>query len=103
MEYIKLTHDEKIFGGKTLLTSQINIIKITKKIKEYQELRNEETATKIILRRKIAEILDELKNLKKILPKEKEQKEITKKTDKKRRQDLELEIEEIKRKIEKLQ
>jgi len=103
MEYVKLTHDEKILGKKVLLTSQINIIRITKRIKKYQELRNEETAAKIILKRKVAEIIDELKNLKKILPKEKNPKEIKEKTDQKRHKDLELEIEEIKRKIERLQ
>jgi len=104
MEYIKLTHNEEILGKKILLTSQVNFLKSQKRIKEYQKLRNEEIATKIVLRRKIAEALDELKILKKILPKEEGELKIpVKKTSQKRRQDLELEIEEIRRKIERLQ
>ncbi len=107
MKYVKLNHSEKIFGEKDLLNSQVDILNLVKKIQNYRHLRNQELAAKILLRKKIAEILDELKILDKTLPKPKElgnkEGKMKRRTGKERRQDLESEIEEIRRKIERLQ
>jgi len=103
-EYVKMTDSEKIFGAKSLLHSQVSLLNSVKHIQEYNRLRNEELAIKILLKKKLAEFDDGLKVLEKVMPKmakEKEEEEVRKDSVKKR-MSLESELEEIRRKIEKL-
>ena len=79
---------------------------IMKRYQRYKELRKQELALKGILRRKITEIMEEIKIADRVLPHVKaektEEERITNFPVKKRR-DLETEIEDIKRKILRLQ
>jgi len=102
-EYVLLKNSEKISGAKNLLHSQVSLLNSVKYIQEYNRLRTEELAIKILLKKKIAELEDELNILEKVIPKVKEKTEgEEKKVSVKKRIDLETEIEEIRRKIEKL-
>lgn len=106
MEYVRLSHSEEIFGQKNLLSAQIDCLNLVKKFGEYNKIRQQETAAKIFLKRKVAEAMDELKILEKLMPKVKDESNESNEIDKpaqKKRQSLELEIEEIRRKIERLQ
>lgn len=105
MEYVKILDSEKTYAKKTLLMSQMETLSIMKRYQKYKELRRQELALKSILKRKIGEINEEIKIIDRTLPRMKEKTEEEEKitiTPKKRR-DLEAEIEEIKRKIERLQ
>ena len=109
------------YGETTLLQSQLNLINLLKQYQEYEKLRKEEIFLKIDLKKKIGEAGEFLGHLSKILPesklleeqkkKEEIHKEITKEiksttqTPKKKESKLSLdqEIEEIRKKLEKLQ
>lgn len=105
-EYVKLANSEKVFGAKSLLQSQVFLLNTIKNIRNYNSLRNEELAVKILLRRKLSEIEEALKVLDKVMPKLKDSEDAEgddkKKTSVKKRMDLESEIEEIRRKIDRL-
>ncbi|NCN99459.1 hypothetical protein COU62_00175 [Candidatus Pacearchaeota archaeon CG10_big_fil_rev_8_21_14_0_10_35_219] len=104
-EYVKLNRSEKIMGQKDLLNCEVLLLDSIKRMQNYKELRKEELAAKIVLKKKANEAVDEIKVLEKVLPKTKDTKdeeEPKKKTSTERRQDLELEIDEIMRKIETL-
>ena len=105
MEYVKLDYSEKIGGQKDILNSEVLLLDTIKRSQNYKELRKEELAAKILLKKKALEAIDQIKVLKKVLPKThtQEKEEPEKRTNKERRQDLELEIDEILRKIERLQ
>ena len=106
MEYIQLDPSEQLFGKRSLLQSQMDLLNIIKRYQRYSLLRKEELALKVLLRKKINELWEEIKHLEKVLPHVKhikEQKTIEKKVLPKKRSELELEIEEISRKLETLQ
>lgn len=66
--HIRLKHEEALQSKKDLLTSEMDLLKITKRIKQYRTLRTEELQTKLKLHRKIGEMLTSMKKLQKILP-----------------------------------
>jgi hypothetical protein len=68
-EYVKCTRPEVIYGEKNLLHAEIDILQLTKHLKEYQKWRREEFIHKIVLKNKIDEVKDTLDALDKILPK----------------------------------
>lgn len=107
MEYVKLIASEQGYAKRELLLSQMEILSIMKRYQKYKELRKQELALKSILRRKINEINEEVRLLDKTLPratKEKREEETLSIVGKVvKRRDLESEIEEIKRKIQRLQ
>lgn len=106
MEYVKLTSSEQAYSKKELLMSQMETLNIMKRYQKYKELRKQELALKSILKRKIGEVREELAVVDRSLPRMKEKTEEDvqiAKTPIKKRHDLEFEIEEIKRKIERLQ
>lgn len=107
MEYVKLIASEQVYAKKELLMSQMEMLSIMKRYQKYKELRKQELALKSILRRKILEINEEMRLIDRLLPKTKTERieEDTAKlaTRSVKRRDLEAEIEEIKRKIERLQ
>ena len=104
LEYIGIDYSKQIYGKKNILYCQMEILTILKKIKAYKKLRREEFALKKILKEKIEEAREMLKNLEKILPETKKNKFRAVRIDKtpRKRKDLESEIEEIKRKISEL-
>lgn len=107
MEYVSLSPSEQNYSKKELLVTEMEILNVMKRYQKYKELRKQELALKSILRRKIIEVQEEIRLLDKILPKvhiEKTEEETAKITSHVvKRRDLESEIEEIKRKIERLQ
>lgn len=106
MEYIGFDETERMFAKKNMLHSQINILEIVKKMREYQKIREEKLAVKMLIKKKASEAIEELKGLYKQLPSvnEKVKEELEEiKHEHRNREDLELEIEQIKRQIEKLQ
>ena len=104
LEYIGINSSKQIYGKKNILYCQMEMLTILKKIKAYKKLRKEEFALKKILKKKIEEARETLKNLEKILPETKQNKFRAARIDKtpRKRKDLESEIEEIKRKISEL-
>jgi len=119
-EYVKIDTPEINYGEKNLLQSQLGIINITKKFKEYERLRKEELLLKIHLKSKIEELKNSLSFFDRLIPKlpkekeeikekanqetpafpeqEKEQKEETRK-----RLLIDKELEEIKARLSRLQ
>lgn len=67
-EYIKLSHQEKIYGHRFLLQSQIEMMNILRSIKEYKILRKKEFILKVALNAKIGEALAEIGVLQRTLP-----------------------------------
>ena len=104
LEYIGIDSSKQIYGKKNALYCQMEILTILKKIKTYKKLRKEEFAIKRILKRKIGELRNILKNLNKVLPETKKDKFRATRIQSypKKRKDLESEIEEKKIKISKL-
>jgi hypothetical protein len=104
LEYIGIDSSKQVYGKKNLLYCQMELLTILKKIKAYKKLRKEEFALKKILKRKVDELKNILKNLNKILPETKKDKFRAARINHspKKRKDLESEIENIKRKIAEL-
>lgn len=69
LEYVKLGQSENFNGQNNLLKGQLEALKGIKNLKSYKLLRKEEFILKIALKSKIAETLESLKNLDKLLPK----------------------------------
>tara|TARA_Y100000310_G_C20623970_1_gene784840 strand:- start:973 stop:1320 length:348 start_codon:yes stop_codon:yes gene_type:complete len=67
-EYVYLNPQEFIYGEKNLLQTQLELLQFIKKIYSYKDLRKEELALKIVFKKKIGELSDTLKDLKKLLP-----------------------------------
>jgi hypothetical protein len=105
-EHIRLSAYETIYGEKLLLQSQLDILNIMKRSRAYKKMRDEELLLKIQLKTKIDECLNDLQVLEKALPKptmKEGQKEFPEAKLDKERFSLEQEIEEIKRKLSRLQ
>jgi len=107
MEYVKINVSEQVYAKKELLYSQMEMLTIMKRYQKFKELRKQELALKSILKRKIMEMNEEIKIADRVLPKAK-----TERTDEEKervmlavkgRRTFESEIDEIKRKIERLQ
>lgn len=107
MEYVKILPSEQTYAKKDLLHSQMEILNVMKRYQRFKELRKQELALKGILKRKIAEVTEEVHVLDKALPRAPVERPEEEKTrfmvPVKKKRDLEAEIEEIKRKIERLQ
>lgn len=107
--HIRLNHEESIDSKKNILSLEMNLLKIIKIIERYKNLREEELDIKNSLSKKIKEILTEIKRLKTILPKIKEEKEERKKEkgkEKKKKkednEDIEFQLQIIKEKLKEL-
>ncbi len=115
-EYVKLDPYEKMFGEKGLLEAQLSLLNALKSYKQYEKIRQEELLLKISLRRKITETQEELSTLNKLLPKVpvetdendflpkgfKEFGEPAKEKQETSSRKIELELDDIKRKLERL-
>ena len=105
-EYIRLSPGERFYGQKYLLQSQIEVLNLVKGFKEFLSLRDEELMLKVALKNKIAETLEFLARLNKILPKTKYKEEPVNEEEKIRHRErlsIQEEIDRIKNKLQKLQ
>jgi|SRR3989338_11414098 len=107
MEYVKLDSPERNYGKKNLLYSQMEILSITSSYQKFKDLRRKELGLKTLLRRTLNELNEQIKIIDAALPKAKQQKteeEKFKMIEKaKKPRDIESEILEIKRQLERLQ
>ena len=71
VEYVKLAPLETVFGETNLLQSQLSILTILKRYREYESLRKEELFLKIELKKKLGEAKEFLDALSKSLPESK--------------------------------
>jgi hypothetical protein len=103
-EFIGLNPPAQVYGIKNLLYCEMELLSILKRYRSYKQLRKQELAIKVLLRKKIRELKAELKTFNELLPKVDEE-EIHAKAigEPKRRFELEMEIDEIKRKLTELQ
>ena len=101
---MKVEVPEQNYAKRNMLYVQMEFLTSLKRLKAYKALREVETDLKVMLKKKLDEISDELKVLDKLLPKEKDHSlPDAEKATRKKREDFELEIQEIRRKIERLQ
>ena len=70
-EYIQLRQPEMVYGQKNLLESQLGMLSVSKRFKEYQKLRRDDLVLRIALKNKIEETAKLLDELDKMLPKTK--------------------------------
>ena len=68
-EYVRLSNEEKDYGYKRLLHSQLEILNLTKNFKDYQELRKKEFTLKVSLKSKLGEALSKIEEFEGKLPK----------------------------------
>jgi peptidoglycan hydrolase CwlO-like protein len=103
-KYVALGPSQKIYGKKNLLYCQMNLLTATQKYKKYRKLRKEELALKRLLRKTLTDLQTELINLDKSIPhiKEKVMRPENIETKPKKRDTLQDEIDDIKRRIAEL-
>lgn len=111
-EHIRLQQAERIFSEKNLLHAQLNIISLMKRYEAYKELRLQELLLKIALKTRLAEARNTLMLFDKLLPKPAIVPKAIKHSDAgyastiaahKKKQTLETEVDEIRRKLAALQ
>ena len=104
VEYIGLNPVEQIYAKKNLLYCEMSLLESVKIYRRYKEIRKQSVALSALLKRILVEIQDELRKFESMLPKTKYDKfraaDIS--IEKKKRQELEEEIAQIKRKIAEL-
>jgi len=102
--YVKLNYEEALSAKKELLSSEINIIQITKKLKEYRVLRKRETVLKSKLKTSFGLLKTKVNLILSSFPKdEKNMPKINRlKKEKEPNKDLQDELEEIQRKLTRL-
>ena len=112
-EHVRIEPTERIFAEKNLLHSQLDIISLIRRYESYKSLRAEELLLKIALKAKIAEAKESLDTFDKLLPKpaivpkmpkaHSEQEHAEQHVAHKRKQTLQEEVEEIRKKLAALQ
>jgi hypothetical protein len=110
--HVKIGYDEGIKAKKNILSSEISILKILKKIKSYNDLRQKELNLKLKIKKKIKKTKLDIKKLQTILPKvkipeeiktrEKKSQMIQKIKNKRDNSTLESELQEIQEKLNSL-
>jgi len=115
--HIKFEYEEALRSKRDILYSEMNLLKISKSIKNYSSFRLEELGIKLKLHRKIKEINSSIKKLQIIFPKveipeilrreneiaEKSKVELEKKEGESYNQDLEYQLQEIHEKLNNMQ
>jgi hypothetical protein len=66
--HVKLEYDEALQSKREVLSSEMNLLRIAKTIKNYHILRSNELKRKLKLYRKIREIITSIKNIQITLP-----------------------------------
>jgi len=109
MEYVRLTGSEKMYGSKALLYAEMELLDSIKHIRNYKKLRIKEIKLKTELKKTVKDVKTKLSELDKALPKNHSHKsaksEKAKKAEEtynKKRKDLQSEIDEIQRKLQRL-
>lgn len=104
--HIKFDFNEAITGKRTLLSSQINMLNLAKKLENYQNLRKQELARKTALRTKLNELITGISNIEQFLPKTQMKELINKETEMlaetKKKSSIENELKEIREKLARL-
>ncbi len=114
--HIKFDNEEAVAAKRDILTSQINLLKIAKIIKGYNFYRLKELELKVILSKKMKELKTNMTKLQKVLPtlkvpdilkkgkiEEPEEKYKEEKREKSYDRSLEGQLQEIQRRLERLQ
>ena len=117
--HVMLKGDEAVIGKRDLLSSEMNLLKISKNLSKYKELRLKELAKKKLIKKKFTEIKRNLTRLQNLFPglkipkilkneiiaeeDQEKDKESLKLVPPKNRNDVELQLREIQAKLEKLQ
>lgn len=106
MEYVKFDASEKTYLKKNLLYGQMEMLSVAKRYESYKELRKRELGLKSMLKRAVAEMHEQLKILDSAMPRMRvhntEEDKLKIVVGAKKRNDLESEIMEIKRQLERL-
>ena len=68
-EYVRLASPEKVYGQRHLLQSQLELLDLIQRFRNYKKLRNEELVLKVTLKSKIGETLNLITKLERLLPK----------------------------------
>ncbi len=68
-EYVRLSKEEKSYGYKNLLHSQLEFLNTMRNFKNYRDLRSKEFTLKVNLKSKMGEVVAELEKLENLLPK----------------------------------
>lgn len=68
-EYVRLRSPEKFFTEKNLLLAHLELLTEMKRLKTYSQIRQEQTKLKLLLKEKVNDIIEKLKDLEKELPK----------------------------------
>ena len=105
-EYVRFNGIESVYGQKNLLYGELDILNISKRIKDFTKLRQEELILRLTLKKKIEDFLENVELFDKLLPQDK-----LPGLDKKKKEheaikeglSLEQEIEVIRRRLEKLE
>ncbi len=104
--YIRFEYEEALSGKKEVLASQISLLQLIKKTKNYRKLRKQELILKTKLKRELNRLNTEIKNLREIFPEEAEKvknKVRKKRVEERRIKDIEAQLKEISEKLAKLQ
>ncbi len=114
--HIKFDNTEAVAAKRDILTSQMNLLKVAKTIEGYGFYRIKELELKLTLSKKMKELKTSMKKLQKILPKlkvpeilrkgetrEPEEEHEEKRAKKSRDKSLEGQLQEIQRRLERLQ
>ncbi len=110
-EYVRFFATESLYAQKHLLHSQLELLNIIKKLRNYEKLRQEDFVLKVAVKSKIDGVLESLNLLDKLLPHDKlaglgivkrEPKSKEKTKEDKENISLEQELEIIRRRLEKL-
>lgn len=100
-EYIRLDPSIRAYGKKTMLYCEMDLLAVLKRYEKYKKIREDELILKKALRKSILELKEILRKLSRDIPEIKENKfkpvEISK--ERKKHDELEDEISEIKRRI----
>ena len=109
LEYVRFSTAESLYGERSLLFSELNILGFVKRLRNYKKLRSDELILKIVLKKKIDELKEQLEVFDKLLPHSKmaglikmprPKEELS--LDDKEALTLEQEVERIRRKLERL-
>ena len=68
-EYVRISDDEKSYGYKSLLHSQLEFLNLMRCFKNYQELRKKEFGLRVSLKSKVGETLSGIEKFEEMLPK----------------------------------
>ncbi len=68
VEYVKFSGSESLYGQKRFLHSELDILSLLKRIKNFKSLRKQELALRIALKNKVGEAFEGLQILEKLLP-----------------------------------